>query len=107
MKFLKTIGGIWRRRPSKATLIAKCNLLGAALHEVVMKLIEVTDELKMSDDLLTDAAERAQRLERYLRDAQQVIAAVNSPNGTTRKLGRLVDEALAGTEAKTLAEMTQ
>lgn len=68
-------------------------------------LIETADELQMTDDLLEDAARLANRYENTLRELQTAIAAVGTPNGTTRKLGRLVDTALESTVARTLGEI--
>jgi hypothetical protein len=88
----------------KATeaLLAQTTQDNIALQE---KNDELRLELEMSDDLLTDAARIANARGETLRQISATIASVNSPNGTTRKLARIVAPAVADMSAKTLAEM--
>lgn len=66
---------------------------------------DLNQELQMTEDLLTDAARIARRYENALIDAQSTIDAVNSPNGTTRKLGRIVTAALNDSPAAPAATL--
>ena len=64
-------------------------------------------ELEMTDDLLTDAAKIATRYQNTLVQVRDTIGAVNSPNGTTQKLGRIVNTGLGDISAAPLGELSR
>jgi hypothetical protein len=101
-----------KEQPKKQSVAEKA--AEALLAQVTMENFRLRDEneglrleLEMTDDLLTDAAGLATRYQGTLVQVSQAIDSVSTPNGTTRKLGRIASEGLGDLSAAPLGELVR
>lgn len=111
MKFLRNLNPFALRRENQS-LKASLALLSCANSAVVTMFramaednIELMDERDMNDELLQDATKMSDRFQAALAEIATTVAGVKVPNGTTRKIDRIVSAALAPMEAAPVAEL--
>lgn len=64
-------------------------------------------ELQMTVDLLEDAVAITNRYANTLSQVRDTVAAVGSPNGTTRKIGRIVEQGILDGTARPLGHLAE
>jgi hypothetical protein len=111
MKFLRNLNPFALRRDNEqlnavvAGLIVTNSALASMFGTLASDNIELIDERDMNDELLQDATKMSDRFQAALAEIASTVAGVKVPNGTTRKIDRIVTAALAPMEAAPVTEL--